>query len=59
MSEERVIRNLRHMAWERAQGELKSMLHTFWSGGKDEQYKELDKEITDFIARIKNKGLHE
>ena len=47
------------MAWERAQGELKSMLHTFWSGGKDEQYKELDKEITDFIARIKNKGLHE
>ena len=57
MNEERIIRNMRHMAWERAQGELKSMLHTFWDS--DEQYKELDKEITDFIARIKDKGLHE
>ena len=57
MNEERIIRNMRHMAWERAQGELKSMLHTFWDS--DEQYKDLDKEITDFIARIKDKGLHE
>ncbi len=52
-----VIRNLRHMAWERAQGELKSMLHTFW--GEEEQYKDLDRQITDFISRIKNKGLAE
>ena len=57
MNEERIIRNMRHMAWERAQGELKSMLHTFWDS--DEQYNELDKEVTDFIERIKNKGLHE
>jgi len=57
MNEERIIRNMRHMAWERAQGELKSMLHTFWDD--DDQYKDLDKEVTDFIERIKNKGLHE
>ena len=28
--EDRITRNLRHMAWERAKGELNSMLHTFW-----------------------------
>ena len=33
------------------------MLHTFWDD--DDQYKDLDKEVTNFIERIKNKGLHE
>lgn len=56
-NEDRVTRNLRHMAWERAKGELKSMLHTFW--GDEGQYNVLDKEITEFVVRIENGGLQE
>ena len=57
MSEERIIRNMRHMAWERAKGELKSVLHTFWDD--DPKYEDINKEILDFIARVEGEGLHE
>lgn len=57
MSEERLIRNMRHMAWERAKGELKSMLHTYWDD--DELYKQIDHEIFQFIQSVEAQGLHE
>jgi hypothetical protein len=55
MEDERVLRNLRSMAWERAKGELKSMLHTFF--GEEDQFNRLDNEITMFIARVEDNGL--
>ena len=55
--EDRVIRNLRNMAWERAKGELKSMLHTFWD--EKGNFEELDKEIKKFIKKIEDDGLQE
>ena len=55
--EDRVIRNLRNMAWERAKGELKSMLHTFWD--KNDNFLILDQEIKKFIKKIEDDGLHE
>ncbi len=58
MSEERVIRNLRNMAWERAKGELKSMKHTFWESNTD-QYDSLNSKIEQFIENIEINGLHE
>lgn len=57
MNESREIRNMRHMAWERAKGELRAMLHTFWSDGP--QYNELKEAINDFIVQVEDDGLHE
>jgi len=54
---ENIVRNLRHMAWERAKGELRSMLHTFWSMDKD--FKKLDDKVNSFIKEVEDEGLHE
>ena len=55
--ENRIIRNLRHMAWERAKGELRSMIHTFWDN--DPQFLTLNEYIEKFIKNIELNGLHE
>jgi len=57
MSEDRVIRNMRHMAWERAKGEMKSMLHTFWD--EEEKFEDFDARVKDFINTVESDGLHE
>ena len=46
---------LRSMAWERAKGELHSMLQTFWEEPGDENYTQLntmDDKITTFIKAM-------
>jgi hypothetical protein len=48
---------LRLMAWERAKGELKSMLQTHVD--EMDKHKELKKTIEEFISKIENEGLHE
>ena len=58
MDDGRIIRNLRHMAWERAKGELRSMTHTFWQE-EDSNYNDLTAEISRFILHIEDHGLHE
>lgn len=57
MDEEAIIRNLRHMAWERAKGELRSMLHTFWNDA--EQHEGLSAATSAFIKEVEDNGLHE
>ena len=51
------LRTLRQMAWQRAKGELQSMLCTFWDDRW--QAKELDDEISKFIETIEGNGLNE
>jgi hypothetical protein len=45
------------MAWERAKGEMRAMLQTFWSG--HEHYEELSSLIEDFIKKVEDDGLQE
>jgi len=59
MSEKKVIANMRHMAWERAKGELRSMPCTFWGDNDDEQYSILSKKIEEFIKDIQSNGWHD
>jgi len=59
MDETKIIRNLRHMAWERAKGELRSMLHTYYWGGASGNYKEMNRMIDNFIKCVEEDGLHE
>ena len=50
----------RNMAWERAKGELKSMLHTFWGDTAIEgQYDKFDAKLEEFVTDIEDNGLHE
>lgn len=48
---------IRLMAWERAKGELKSMLQTFVN--EQERYMRLKKAIDEFIKDVEKNGKHE
>lgn len=57
-----IARMLRTQAWERAKGELNSMLHTFHSAadiGTRQNFDDLQEAITRFVAVIESRGLHE
>jgi hypothetical protein len=56
METDRVLRNLRHMAWERAKGELRSMTHTYWDD--PEKFVTLKRKIEDFIADVEGNEDH-
>ena len=51
----RVLNTLRYMAFDRAKGELNSMLQTFWS--EDEGYKKMKAIIDKFINELKDNCL--
>jgi hypothetical protein len=56
--DKRVLEALRTMAWERAKGELQSMLQTFWPeynhhGDKiPNNYENMKKAIEDFVGTV-------
>lgn len=56
-----LLRTMRAMAWDRAKGELQSVLSTFWGGrgGRDDQFRELDEAISQFVKIVEDNGLHE
>ena len=56
--EDKIIRNLRQMAWERAKGELKGMTHTFWEYNNP-NFDLLRAAISEFILKIEDNGLQE
>ena len=47
---------LRAMAWERAKGELVSMLQTF--KGEEQKYRAMEDALRNFITKIENEELH-
>ena len=51
------IRTQRMMALRRAKGELDSMLCTYWAS--TETFKEMEKQIKEFVQRVESEGLHE
>ena len=52
------MKMMRAMAWERAKGELKSMLVTYNGGaGNDYKYKEMASEIDEFIEKVETAEL--
>jgi hypothetical protein len=51
------IRTMRAMAWERAKGELQSILVTFW--GEQDSFEQLTKEIDAFVKQVEDNGLAE
>jgi hypothetical protein len=57
--EKRLLITLRKMAWERAKGELTSMLQTYWSGPDydDKRYQKLEEVLTDFFDEVESEAL--
>jgi hypothetical protein len=61
MEDSRVLRALRTQAWERAKGELNSMLHTFYTNSSvssDGQYNAFANRLNEFIRDIEDNGLN-
>jgi len=56
--DEKVLKTMRYMAWNRAKGELQSMLDTYWSGS-DEKFNTMKKAIDDFIEDVEDNGKQE
>jgi hypothetical protein len=58
---DKILKVLRTQAWERAKGELNSMMQTFFSGTKEEsdRFCLLDAVIKDFIDNVEGNALHE
>jgi hypothetical protein len=49
-----VVTMMQRMAWQRAKGELLSILETFY--GERDDYIEMDKIINDFIEKVENES---
>lgn len=56
MSDSKELRTMRMMAWERAKGELRSMLVTYWDGGG---YKDMEEAIDKFVKEVEDNALEE
>lgn len=56
---EKIIRTLRAQAWERAKGELRSMLYTFWQIPSDgDKFDRLDTLIKTLINEVEDNELN-
>jgi len=61
-NDSREIRTMRHMAWERAKGEMRSMVVSVWGDGSlgvTEEFTKLNDAVEEFIKRVEDEGLHE
>jgi hypothetical protein len=57
MMEEKILRTLRAQAWERAKGELRSVLQTYW--GEEKKFSDMDEAVSEFIEKVEGHGLAE
>jgi len=56
--DDKILKTMRYMAWNRAKGELKSMLDTYWTGSS-EKFNIMEKAIDEFIEDVEDKGKQE
>lgn len=55
----RILPAMRAMAWERAKGEIKSMLTTYYCSEDGDKFKEMQREFEAFVAAVEDNALHE
>lgn len=56
MEESREIRVMRNMAWERAKGELESILCTYYG---NDNYDKFEEKLNEFVKYIEDWGIQE
>lgn len=52
-----ILASMRTMAWERAKGELRSMLETYY--GDMDRFQAMEKALEDFIKDVEDNALQE
>lgn len=57
MPQSRELKTLRAMSWERAKGELRAMLNTYWD--EPDKFSAMDAELDKFIKQVEENGFHE
>jgi len=57
MPESRELQTIRQMAWQRAKGEIESMLCTYWATPSD--YQNMKKEFDKFVEIVEDNGYQE
>ena len=61
MHSDRELRAMRTMAWERAKGELNSMLHTYYNAydETDDYYSQFQQALNEFVHQVEDNGWQE
>lgn len=59
MEDERVIRAMRTMAWERAKGEMQSMLHTYYESSTGDYFQQFNHAFREFVRKVEDHGWQE
>lgn len=57
VSNDMILLSLRAMAWERAKGELQSVLNTYWNA--DPKFERMDVLVEEFITAVDDGGFVE
>jgi hypothetical protein len=57
MQDDKTIRTMRNMAWERAKGELRAMAQTYWK--EDSKYQKIMHIFDAFVEEVENNGYQE
>ena len=55
--DDKFLRTLRTMAWQRAKGEINAMLNTYWK--EDDKHTQLRALFIDFVSNVESEGLQE
>ena len=56
--DDKILKTMRYMAWNRAKGELQSMLDTYWTGSY-EKFNAMKKAIDEFIVDVEDNAKQE
>lgn len=59
MSESRQLKAIRSMAWERAKGEMRSMLHTYYSEFDGDKFERFRVAMDEFVSLVEFNVLEE
>lgn len=59
MSDHRMIHVVRAMAWQRAKGEMASMLETYYGDQDGDKYERFKEALDSFVKHVQDEGLAE
>lgn len=53
------LKAMRNMAWERAKGEIRAMLETYYAEDDGDKFENMEKLFDKFVEDVENSGLQE
>lgn len=59
MSDSRILHAMRAMAWQRAKGEMASIMETYYADQDDDKYERFKESFEAFVKHVQDEGLAE